>query len=93
MLKVGRTVYVGRSARTNEHGITQLAAIIEPLGYRVRPVPVTKVLHLKSAVTALPDGTVIGWPRRSTIPARSTPSSPCRRRRARPSWWSTTAPC
>jgi dimethylargininase len=27
----------------------------------VIPVPVTKVLHLKSAVTALPDGTVIGY--------------------------------
>ena len=25
-------------------------------------MPVTKVLHLKSAVTALPDGTVIGYP-------------------------------
>jgi dimethylargininase len=25
-------------------------------------VPVTKVLHLKTAVTALPDGTVIGYP-------------------------------
>jgi dimethylargininase len=25
-------------------------------------VPVTRVLHLKSAVTALPDGTVIGYP-------------------------------
>ena len=25
-------------------------------------VPVTKVLHLKSGVTALPDGTVIGYP-------------------------------
>lgn len=25
-------------------------------------VPVSKVLHLKSAVTALPDGTVIGYP-------------------------------
>jgi len=25
-------------------------------------VPLTKVLHLKSAVTALPDGTVIGYP-------------------------------
>ncbi|MGH9190911.1 MAG: N(G),N(G)-dimethylarginine dimethylaminohydrolase, partial [Acidimicrobiales bacterium] len=25
-------------------------------------VPVTNVLHLKSAVTALPDGTVIGYP-------------------------------
>jgi dimethylargininase len=61
VLKVGTTVYVGRSDRTNEHGITALAAIVEPLGYRVRPVPVTKVLHLKSAVTALPDGTVIGW--------------------------------
>ncbi len=24
-------------------------------------VPVTKVLHLKSAVTALPDGTVVGY--------------------------------
>jgi dimethylargininase len=24
-------------------------------------VPVTKALHLKSAVTALPDGTIIGW--------------------------------
>ncbi|MGH3369227.1 MAG: N(G),N(G)-dimethylarginine dimethylaminohydrolase, partial [Nocardioidaceae bacterium] len=29
---------------------------------RVIGVPVTKVLHLKSAVTALPDGTVIGYP-------------------------------
>ena len=25
-------------------------------------VPLTKVLHLKTAITALPDGTVIGWP-------------------------------
>jgi dimethylargininase len=69
VLKVGRTVYVGRSTRTNEHGIMALAAIIEPLGYRVRPVPVTKVLHLKSAVTALPDGTVIGWPPQVDDPA------------------------
>ena len=28
----------------------------------MRAVPVTRVLHLKSAVTALPDGTIIGWP-------------------------------
>jgi dimethylargininase len=62
VLKVGTTVYVGRSDRTNEHGVLALAAIVEPLGYRVKPIPVTKVLHLKSAVTALPDGTVIGFP-------------------------------
>ncbi len=61
VLKVGRAVYVGRSARTNEHGIEALAAIVEPLGYRVHPVPVTRTLHLKSQVTALPDGTIIGW--------------------------------
>ena len=28
---------------------------------RVQAVPVTRALHLKSACTALPDGTVVGW--------------------------------
>jgi dimethylargininase len=62
VLKVGDTVYVGRGGRTNADGIRQLRAAFEPLGARVVAVPVTKVLHLKSAVTALPDGTVIGYP-------------------------------
>jgi dimethylargininase len=61
VLRVGDTVYVGRSARTNDAGIEQIRALLEPLGAKVVPVPVTKVLHLKSAVTALPDGTVIGY--------------------------------
>lgn len=61
VLKVGDTVYVGRSARTNAEGARQLAAQLIPLGATVVEVPVTKVLHLKSAVTALPDGTVIGY--------------------------------
>ncbi len=61
VLKVGRTVYVGRGGRTNAEGIRQLRQIITPLGYRLVAVPTTKVLHLKSAVTALPDGTVIGY--------------------------------
>jgi len=60
VLKVGRTAYVGRGARTNEAGIEQLRRILEPRGWQVVAVPVTKALHLKSAVTALPDGTVIG---------------------------------
>ena len=60
VLKVGRTAYVGRGSRTNAEGATQLAALVEPRGWTVVPVPVTEVLHLKSAVTALPDGTVIG---------------------------------
>lgn len=61
VLMVGATVYVGRSGRTNDAGIAQLATLAEPLGYDVRPVPVTSVLHLKSAVTALPDGTIVGY--------------------------------
>lgn len=62
VLKVGSTVYVGRGGRTNGEGIRQLRHALEPLGATVVAVPVTKVLHLKSAVTALPDGTVIGYP-------------------------------
>jgi dimethylargininase len=60
VLKVGDTVYVGRGGRTNAEGIRQLRSILAPLGANVVAVPLTKVLHLKSAVTALPDGTIIG---------------------------------
>ncbi len=62
VLKVGSTVYVGRGGRTNAEGIRQLRTIVSPLGYTVIAVPVSKVLHLKSGVTALPDGTIIGYP-------------------------------
>jgi dimethylargininase len=62
VLKVGTTIYVGRGGRTNAEGIRQFRAIASELGYTVVAVPVTRALHLKSAVTALPDGTVIGHP-------------------------------
>ncbi len=42
--------------------MAEFRAILTPLGATVIAVPLTKVLHLKSAVTALPDGTVIGYP-------------------------------
>jgi dimethylargininase len=61
VLTVGTTVYVGRGGRTNAEGIRQLRVIAARLGFTVVAVPVSKVLHLKSAVTALPDGTVIGY--------------------------------
>jgi dimethylargininase len=62
VLKVGTTIYIGRGGRTNAEGIRQFRAIAVELGYTVVAVPVTKALHLKSTVTALPDGTVIGHP-------------------------------
>jgi dimethylargininase len=61
VLKIGSTVYVGRGGRTNSDGIRQLRKILAPRGYSVVAVPVTRALHLKSTVTALPDGTVIGY--------------------------------
>jgi dimethylargininase len=62
VLKVGATIYVGRGGRTNAEGVRQLRSVLEPLGATVVAVPLTKVLHLKSAVTALPDGSIIGYP-------------------------------
>jgi dimethylargininase len=61
VLRIGPTVYVGHGSRTNSEGIRQLAAILSTVGRNVVVVPVQRVLHLKSAVTALPDGTVLTW--------------------------------
>lgn len=61
VLKHDGTAYVGIGGRTNGAGVQQLARHWAQFGVRVQAVPVERVLHLKSAVTALPDGTVIGW--------------------------------
>lgn len=61
VMKIGRTAYVGVGGRTNEAAVEQLAVLLGPHGWTVVAVPVTRVLHLKSAVTALPDGTVVGF--------------------------------
>jgi dimethylargininase len=52
----GRDVYVGRSPRTNDDGISALRSTLAPYGYRVVGVPVHGCLHLKTACSALPDG-------------------------------------
>lgn len=59
VLVIGRTVYVGSSARTNRAGIDQLARMLKPVGYEVRAVPVHGCLHLKSAATAIAPDTVL----------------------------------
>ena len=53
VLVAGRTLFVGRSSRTNDAGINQLEAICAPAGYVVHPIVVRGCLHLKSAATAL----------------------------------------
>src|SRR5215471_18987066 len=59
VLRVGRRILVGRSSRTNEAGIQQLASILEPLQYKVIPVSTSRGLHLKSACTAVNDDTLL----------------------------------
>jgi dimethylargininase len=61
VLKHAGMVWVGLSGRTNTSGAEQLSALLRPLGAHVVAVPISRVLHLKSAVTALPDGTVVGF--------------------------------
>lgn len=59
VLVVGHAVYVGRTGRTNDNGIAQLRSIVVPLGYAVHGVDVTGCLHLKTAVTAVDETTVL----------------------------------
>src|SRR5690348_926666 len=72
VLQAGGTVYVGRGGRTNGEGIRQLRALLAPLGRTVIAVPLRSVLHLKSAVTALPDGTFLVLP--ELVPASLFPA-------------------
>jgi dimethylargininase len=63
VLRVGRKLLVGLGARTNARGIAALSEIVRPSGYVVVPVRTSECLHLKSACTALPDGTLLVNPR------------------------------
>ena len=59
VLRIGRTLYVGLSRRSNQAAIDQLAAALAPYRYDVRGVAVNGCLHLKSAVTAIADDTLL----------------------------------
>jgi dimethylargininase len=62
VLRVGRTLYVGESARSNAEGIAQLRELLAGHGYAVQGVPTRGCLHLKSAVTPLGDDTLLLQP-------------------------------
>lgn len=53
VMRLGRTLFVGISTRTNTEGIRQLAAEGARFRYRVQPVAVQGCLHLKSGVSYL----------------------------------------
>jgi dimethylargininase len=59
VLRVGRTLFVGVSSRTNRAGLSQLEAFVDTLGYEVIPIEVSGCLHLKSAVTQVAEGMLL----------------------------------
>ena len=59
VMRAGNTVFIGRSARTNDAGIAQFAELASADGLRVVAAPVSEVLHLKSAVVPLDDETLL----------------------------------
>ena len=60
ILTTAREILVGRSARTDSAGIAELAAIVIPLGYRLREVTTPPgVLHFKTDCSLLDEETVL----------------------------------
>jgi dimethylargininase len=62
VLRIGDEVVVGRSRRTDEAGVAALRDLLGDRVQRVRTVEVPGALHLKTAATALPDGTIVAVP-------------------------------
>jgi dimethylargininase len=59
VMRAGKALYVGASARSNAKGIAQLAEILRPFDYTVKAVEVRGCLHLKSGCTYLGEGVVL----------------------------------
>jgi len=59
VMRAGKTLYVGLSARTDAAGVEQLRDLLKPFGYRVSPLELNDCLHLKSACCYIGDDTVL----------------------------------
>ena len=59
VLRIGKRVFVGASARSNEAGHLQLRELLAPHGYTVVSVAMRDCLHLKSAVTQAGESVVL----------------------------------
>ncbi|OLE57972.1 MAG: hypothetical protein AUG74_17625 [Bacteroidetes bacterium 13_1_20CM_4_60_6] len=63
VLRVGCRLWVGLSSRSTAGGAKQLGGFLKRFGYRVDTADVRDCLHLKTAVSALPDGRLLLNPR------------------------------
>ena len=59
VMRIGKVLFVGRTARTNEAGIAQLQEFMRPHDYDVQAVDVTNCLHLKSGCSYIGRDTIL----------------------------------
>lgn len=59
VLVLGKSIFVGRSTRSNQEAVDQLNELLREYGYSVSGVPLHDCLHLKSAVTRVDDDTLL----------------------------------
>lgn len=59
LLRIGKRIFAGLSSRTNQEGIDVLSKLVSEWDYEVTAVPIEDSLHLKTAVTALDDETLL----------------------------------
>ena len=62
VMHVGKTLYVGRTPRSSDAGILELATLAAPHGVEVRPVRVDGCLHYKSGASFIGRDTVLANP-------------------------------
>ncbi len=59
VLQVENDFFIGLSARTNQSGVDQLSSYLRDMGFTASIVPLTKLLHLKTAVSSLGSGVLV----------------------------------
>jgi dimethylargininase len=59
VLRVGRTIFVGLSRRTNSEAMEQLCQLVDNYDYCVKPIEVSGCLHLKSACSYIGNNTIL----------------------------------
>ena len=59
VLRIGKTLYVGRSTRTDAEGIAALADLVAPLGFAVVEAKLGDCLHLKTGATYAGNGLLL----------------------------------
>jgi dimethylargininase len=59
VMRAGRALFVGATARSNAEGFHELEAIVSRFGYAAARVSVSGCLHLKTAVTAIDETTLV----------------------------------